>query len=643
MLKPINTTVRAKSHTAPYRMHKYFARRPYNVFQNLIEHYTSENEVVLDVFCGGGVTVFESLSLNRKAIGVDINPLATFITEMQVKHVSIEELEELFESFMNRVIEKYDHFYNYNIDGCKYSIEWVEWAYEVACPHCGRSIVLKSENKVIKQDGKPKNGYYCCPNQECQTNYNKNPGIRRTDCKPIASIPIRMKLIDDSTSESHIHLLNEEEVNVILNEKFNSYMESRLIKPDEEIPLNWDRAHEDKLFEKGVKKFSDLFTKRNYTLNVLIFNEIMSLKNSIDVELVDCLYFAFSSSLRYTNNMSRVTDNWENGNPTSMDKHAYWLPNEYIEANVIQALKKRMAAVKKGLEYSITAIPTNPIAVKDFSDLLKTGSHIVLNQSSSDLLIPDKSVDAIITDPPYGSNVQYGELSSYWTVWLKHYKGLNNFIYSEEEAIMNRKKALEGFKDVYHYEEVLYQVFNEGHRVLKDEGYLVFTFNNKNLKVWVALLKATIRAGFVIAENGVIFQDFVQSYKNTSHLKYSGNVHGDFIYSFVKGEQRINLELVGKEPIKYIKESISKKIEEMYLEEDSYTTTKLYQGLFSDLVNILSDLIVIDTEADNNWFASIEEESNDFIDRLLKTELVFENDLWFKREVNENDIIDDSI
>ena len=53
--------------------------------------------------------------------------------------------------------------------------------------------------------------------------------------------------------------------------------------------------------------------------------------------------------------------------------------------------------------------------------------------------------------------------------------------------------------------------------------------------MWVQLLKAVVDAGFYLPENGVIYQDFITKYKNTSHLKYSGNIHGDFIYSFKKG------------------------------------------------------------------------------------------------------------
>ena len=58
--------------------------------------------------------------------------------------------------------------------------------------------------------------------------------------------------------------------------------------------------------------------------------------------------------------------------------------------------------------------------------------------------IPNKSVDAIITDPPYGSNVQYLELSSFWYPWNKDLYENNPKL--SKEAVSNRKKTLKGLK-----------------------------------------------------------------------------------------------------------------------------------------------------------------------------------------------------
>lgn len=630
MIDPIKYSVKAMAHTDQYSMHKYYARRPYNVFRNLIDHYTEEGDTVLDVFCGGGVTIFESLFLNRKVVGVDLNPLASFITEMQVKQIDIHRLETLFNDFMTKVKNEYSHLYTYTLDNQEYEIEWMEWAYEVLCPICGSKIVLLEQNKALNASGKPKNGYYVCPNRECKCSV-KEVGVKRTDCKAYSSKPVKAKLRSIKDNESFLHIITEDEAQKIKSSEYSHYINKEMIVPDAKVPDNWDRTLEDKLPEKGVSNFSDLFTKRNYILNVIIYNEILNMRDYVYEDYIDCLFFAFSASLRYTNNMTRVTEKWENGNPTSMDKHAYWLPNEYVETNVFDKLNNRMKAVLKGLSYTDQTLRYKFEKVDSFTQLEQPHKYMVLNQSSSSLPIPDKSINAVITDPPYGSNVQYSELSSIWNVWLQSYKNLTSFIYNTEEAVMNRKKNFEGSKDIHHYEEMLFKVFSECHRVLKDDGYLVFTFNNKDLKVWVALLKATLRAGFIIPKHGVIYQDFIQSYKNTAHLKYSGNVHGDFIYSFCKGVHPINHELENIEPLPYIESHISRHLDDLFMEKESYTTTELYEEIFYDLINVLCDFIVINLNADDNWLVSLEKHSSEYIDNLLKRDLIFKDNQWYKK------------
>lgn len=96
-------------------MHKYFARRPFNVFSKLIDHYTEEGNIILDCFCGGGVTIFEGLALDRKVVGVDINPLATFITEMQIQQVNTQRLSEYYQTFLNLSLSKRPAFLLFSI------------------------------------------------------------------------------------------------------------------------------------------------------------------------------------------------------------------------------------------------------------------------------------------------------------------------------------------------------------------------------------------------------------------------------------------------------------------------------------------------------------------------------------------------
>tara|TARA_B100001173_G_C15652391_1_gene405901 strand:+ start:83 stop:277 length:195 start_codon:yes stop_codon:yes gene_type:complete len=52
-------------HTAPYKIHKYLARRLWNIFQNFFKK-SQGNEIILDSFMGGGVIVYESVYLKIK-------------------------------------------------------------------------------------------------------------------------------------------------------------------------------------------------------------------------------------------------------------------------------------------------------------------------------------------------------------------------------------------------------------------------------------------------------------------------------------------------------------------------------------------------------------------------------------------------
>ena len=614
-VKPISASVKAKRHTRQYQMHKYFARRPYNVFANLINHYSEENDIVLDCFCGGGVTVYESIAQNRKSIGVDLNPLATFITEMQIFDGDITDVEKLYDDFIKNMKSKYQNIYYVKFDDDEGYIEWMEWAYKTKCPECNTKIILSEENKV-------RNGYYKSANEDCTCRL----GIKRLDTIPDGIETLRIKYFSKKLGSFKV----KEYTDVLEVGEAENYLNSQNtnINPDVELPLDMDRQFEDRLKEKGIIYYSDLFTKRNFYVNVILFNEILNLKGNLPDVQLDQLYFLFSSSLRYSNNMTRVTKNWEGGNPTSMDKHAFWLPNQFVENNIFSILEKRSKAIIKGFKYSKENLMSSVEQKFNFESLINKGDYLILNQSSSELNIPDNSIDVIITDPPYGSNVQYAELSIIWNVWYEHYKKKETYLYVDEEAVMNRRLPEElGRKDSKFYEEMLYNVFRECYRVLKPKGYLVFTFNNKNINVWIAMLKAVARAGFVLPNRGVLFQDYIDSYKNTAHLRYEGNLHGDFVYSFRKVDDYIEKPTEYdslKDLLNDVVENISKNI---MMESKEVLTTDLYQEIFASSAGLMMSYIQENLECED----IIEEEfSKTYIDEILSKYLVYEEGHWKK-------------
>lgn len=611
-IQPIQYSVKAKKHSAPYQMHKYYARRPYNVFRNLIEHYSKPGDLILDCFCGGGVTLLEGLTVDRKIIAVDLNPLATFITKMQIQQIDIDSLEEYFSEFRKICEDEYSKYYFQKTPDGEQEVDWVEYIYEVECPKCESSILLSEENKV-------RNGYYTCNNSKCESNLTQK-GLKRTDCRPISTAPSRLSYTLEN--DTKLHNLSQNEKIIISQAKYDYTIHADLQEIDIEVPSNWDRWHEDCLPQKGVHRFPDFFTEKNYFINVMIFNKILAMDKS---EFRDLLYFAFSSSLRYTNKMSRVVQDWEGGNPTCMDKHAYWLPNIFVETNILHYLKKRMGSVVKGMKYIQETIPSNKKEANSFEEIIEDGDYMILNQSSSRLSIPSESISAVITDPPYGSNVQYGELSAFWNVWLMQYLGLDNFQYLDEEAISNRKlKKIEG-KNSQHYEDMLFSIFSEANRVLKPNGYLVFTFNNKDIDIWVRMLRAVVKSGFILPRDGLIYQKYIKGYENTAHLRSEGNIQGDYIYSFIKGSiaysEDINLNLFETE----LTQTIHGCVEKLFLQKSEYNTPTLYQHIFSEIVSMLMKYLHAEQYVGEKVGTNLTKTS---IDKILELVLNNDDNIW---------------
>lgn len=88
-----------------WRIHPYFTKQASNVVREYIRNFSKEGDVILDPFCGTGVTLIEALTLKRRAIGIDLSPLATFITrETCVAPVNLERFEKEFQKIEKEIL-----------------------------------------------------------------------------------------------------------------------------------------------------------------------------------------------------------------------------------------------------------------------------------------------------------------------------------------------------------------------------------------------------------------------------------------------------------------------------------------------------------------------------------------------------------
>lgn len=623
----IEQGIEAKGHTPVYKMHKYFARRPHNVFRYLIDAYSKPGDIVLDCFCGGGVTLFEGLSAGRKAVAVDLNPLATFISDCQTTWVPLDEYSKITGEVLAEFRNLTGQFYTTECRECGESadVRWYDLAYKIVCDDCGRETTLSNENKFVSDD-KVVNGHYRC--QHCSSVFTAVDAPRVG--YDLLSVTYRCKHRSGRQTvpptEQDIALMR------VFEQDFDELIETyALWYPQDEIPAHWDRQQEDCLHRKSIRRFADLFTRRSLFFNAYLLKCFQRYRDKVSSDMYKMLIFTFSAIIRYTNNMTFSTGSWMDGRPISWAKHAYWIPNQFVEVNPLEYLEKRRHAIIAGLKFQQQNIKEVK-RVSDFSQMKRgEGSHIIWTASADRLDIPDNSIDAIITDPPYGSNVQYGELSHYWLVWLRNELGLIDALFAlDEEILVNRKTQTPVHKSYHDYFEGLKNVFTEGFRVLKPGGALSFTFNNKDLKAWYAVTRAAIEAGFHLDQRGIIYQESIENYRNTAHTRHAGSLHGDFVYTFRKLEPVTEEETLmptsisdpRTKPRIDFKEVVRKTALEYLHEWGAATTSELYVTVIAKLI----PMMVKTARTDEEFIQLNSLLELDDLDGLLSHFLVYRND-----------------
>jgi adenine-specific DNA methylase len=129
---------------------------------------------------------------------------------------------------------------------------------------------------------------------------------------------------------------------------------------------------------------------------------------------------------------------------------------------------------------------------------LATGTRrcLLLQGDSRTLPLADRSVDFVVTDPPYYDSVQYSDLAGFFRAWLPHLlPGAADWHYDVSGA------AVAGDT----FAAVLGGVMCEAVRVLRrPRGRVVFTYHHWRPAAWVDLTLALRGAGLVLVNCYVV-------------------------------------------------------------------------------------------------------------------------------------------
>ena len=140
----------------------------------------------------------------------------------------------------------------------------------------------------------------------------------------------------------------------------------------------------------------------------------------------------------------------------------------------------------------------------------RAATAMVSTEASRLSQVPDRSIDYIFVDPPFGENIFYAESSFCWEYFLGVYTN------SKSEAIVSKYQK----KSIDTYRQLIGDVLGQCFRVLKPGRWMTVEFSNRSNAVWNALSEAIQAAGFIIADvrvfdkkHGTIRQDMGQSIK----------------------------------------------------------------------------------------------------------------------------------
>ncbi len=118
--------------------------------------------------------------------------------------------------------------------------------------------------------------------------------------------------------------------------------------------------------------------------------------------------------------------------------------------------------------------------------------------------LPDDSVDAMVTDPPYYDAFPYSDLSDFFYIWLKRALGAELLDYSEELVPKDEEAVVydvvhggSEVKDSQFFQREMTRAFTRWRSVTKSSGIGVVVFANKTTQGWESLIQSIIDAGWI--------------------------------------------------------------------------------------------------------------------------------------------------
>jgi len=501
---------------------------------------------VLDPFAGSGTTVVEAVKLGARVVGWDINPVATLVQRQAVQRWDTSELEHAYKRVEEACRAEIDRVHRAESGETVLYYFWVALA---ACPACQADTRLFSSH-VFSRNAYPNRvpdaqvvcpacldvmpGRYDFTHMTCRNGHAVSPaGAVTRSTMECATCGRTSKVLDALAGQrpryemyakmvlGHNGKKRYEPVTAFdraLYEECSRQLRQRepeLVLPATELD-NGENTRQ--AIRWGFTQWRHFFNDRQlYSLGLLgdsirrlpageaerealaaLFSGMLEFNNmfcSFKGEGTGAVRHMFSHHILKPERTPLEAHPW--GTPASSGSFSTLFQSRLLRAQAYkldpsdQILAGGQVERKVGL-----SLPTEAKVLAAWpAEGLKPGEVYLRTGDSSRTDLPDKSINLIVTDPPYMDNVHYSELADFFHAWLRE---LKPFPHYPQRQSTTRSAAEVQSAAPQEFEAAITRVWQECARVLEDDGVLAFTFHQARLSGWVGLMRALSQSGFVV-------------------------------------------------------------------------------------------------------------------------------------------------
>jgi putative DNA methylase len=511
---------------------------------------------VADPFMGGGTPILEANRIGCNVTGFDINPMSWWIVKQEIEHLDLDAYMKAAHSLRRALEKEIGHLYRTRclLCGSKDAhIKYFLWVKTRKCKSCGKDIDLFPGYLLAADSRHPKNVFVCSACGGLTETGNRNdPGkcghcsahllfdgpAKRSHCRcPACGADNVFPDAEQGPPRHHLFAIeyycpsckpahtgrffkkpDPQDLERFAKAEKRWTSVRRQYVPDDKIPSG-DETN--RLHRWGYERYREMFNERQLlglelSARIIAKTENERVQNALATNLSDLLRYQ-NMLCRYDTRALKSLDIFSvHGFPVGLIQCESNLLG-IIEpgrnmcvgsggwANIIEKFRKAKSycnhpfeVVYQGRSKKMIPIKEEWIGDRFGGDGNRPARSINIScQNAASSKMPDASLDAVFTDPPYFGNVQYAELMDFCYVWLKRLIGHSVEGFSADST-RNRDELtgnIDMGRGLEHFAEGLSAVFQRMSKALKAGAPFAFTYHHNNIEAYYPVAVAVLDAG----------------------------------------------------------------------------------------------------------------------------------------------------